>query len=93
MRDPLKTMAPIIQTLQSVYFVLDELGDRVAGPFLEEAEAYARILTLPEGEFHVTSEYWGGQRHPSDPSTQSPNGNHRPKLLRLISKLSRPRVD
>ncbi len=46
------------------YFVLDELGDKVAGPFANEGDAHTFMLSLQDGEFQIAQDYWGlmGQR-------------------------------
>ncbi len=45
------------------YFVLDELGDKVAGPFANEGDARTLMLSLPDGEFQIAQEYWGLMGH------------------------------
>jgi len=45
------------------YFVLDELGDKVAGPFANEGDARTFMLSLQDGEFQIAQEYWGLMGH------------------------------
>lgn len=74
------------------YFVLDKLGDKVAGPFANKGDARVFLMSLSEGEFQIAHEYWGPSLDPVAHADGQLDFSEGP-LAKFLSKLIRRRAD
>jgi hypothetical protein len=77
-----------LRSIGIAYFVLDELGDKIDGPFTDEEDARTFMLSLPDGEFQIAQEYWGPSVDMLDYSNDGTSNAPEGPLTKLVYRLS-----